>query len=121
MNKLEEITKMRKRSHSKLLRMGSKVYRKFNEMENEAFTPGALTKKEKDFITYVGETIKIKTFKPIDQRKNYQGKLLGYKEGKVVISSENQELLIPFSLISKANIQYQFPDPKKKKASSKNS
>jgi len=72
-------------------------------------------KKEKDFITYVGETIKVKTIKPIDQKKNFQGTLLGYKEGKVMISSDNQEIHIPFSIISKANIQYQFPAPKKKK------
>ena len=50
MNKLEEITKMRKRSHSKLLKMGSKVYKKFNEMEEETFTPGVLSKKEKELI-----------------------------------------------------------------------
>lgn len=78
-------------------------------------------KKEKDFITYVGEIIKVKTFKPIDQKKRFQGTLLGYKEGKVMISSDNQEVHIPFSLIDKANIQYQFPDPKKKKTNLKKS
>jgi ribosome maturation factor RimP len=77
-------------------------------------------KKEKDFITYIGKIIKVKTFKPINQRRNFQGTLLGYKEGKVMISSDNQEIHIPFSLISKANIQYQFPDPKKKKIKPKN-
>lgn len=78
-------------------------------------------KKENDFITYVGETIKVKTFKPIDQRKRFQGTLLGYKEGKVMLSSDNQEVHIPFPLIAKANIQYQFPDPKKKKTNIKKS
>ena len=72
-------------------------------------------KKEKDFITYVGETIKVKTVQPIDQRRNFQGKLLGYKEGNVMMSLDNQEILIPISLIAKAHIQYQFPNPKKKK------
>jgi len=76
-------------------------------------------KKEKDFITYIGENIKVKTLKPIDQKKNFQGKLLGYKEGKVMIGSDNQKIYIPFSLISKANIQYQFPDHKKKKTNPK--
>jgi ribosome maturation factor RimP len=78
-------------------------------------------KKENDFITYVGETIKVKTFKPIDQRKRFQGTLLGYKEGKVMLSSDNQEVHIPFPLIAKANIQYQFPDSKKKKTNIKKS
>ena len=72
-------------------------------------------KKEKDFITYVGETIKVKTVQPIDQRRNFQGKLLGYKEGNVMMSLDNQEILIPISLIAKAHIKYQFPNPKKKK------
>jgi len=76
-------------------------------------------KKEKDFTTYVGKTIKVKTFKPIEQKRNFQGKLLGYKEGKVMMSTDNLEIHIPFSLISKANIQYQFPDPKKKKTNPK--
>jgi len=76
-------------------------------------------KKEKDFINHIGENIKVKTIKPINQKKNFQGKLLGYKEGKVMIESDNQKIYIPFSLISKANIQYQFPDPKKKKANTK--
>ena len=83
----------------------------------EVSSPGLnrTLKREKDFIIYVGETIKVKTSKPIDQRRNFKGKLLGYREGKVMLSSDNQELFIPISLISKANIQYKFPDPKNKK------
>ena len=85
----------------------------------EVSSPGLnrTLKREKDFITYVGETIKVKTSKPIDQRRNFKGKLLGYREGKVLLSSDNQEIFIPISLISKANIHYKFPDPKNKKVS----
>ncbi len=84
----------------------------------EVSSPGLnrTLKREKDFKTYVGEIIKINTSKPIDQRRSFTGKLLGYREEKVIIGSDNQEFLIPISLISKANVQYQFPDPKKKKA-----
>jgi len=85
----------------------------------EVSSPGLnrTLKIEKDFIAYAGETIKVKTSKPIDQRRNFKGKLLGYREGKVMLSSDNQELFIPIALISKANIQYKFPDPKNKKVS----
>ena len=72
-------------------------------------------KREKDFKTYVGEMVQVKTSQPIDQRRNFTGKLLGYKEGEIMIGSDNQEFLIPISCISKANLQYQFPDPKNKK------
>lgn len=72
-------------------------------------------KREKDFKTYVGELIQVKTSQPIDQRRNFKGKLLGYREGEIMIGSDNQKFLIPISCISKANIQYQFPDPKNKK------
>jgi len=72
-------------------------------------------KREEDFVNYAGETIKVKTIKPIDQRKNFAGILLGYKEGNVMMSSDNQEILIPFPLIAKANIYYQFPDTRIKK------
>ena len=76
-------------------------------------------KKEKDFIAYVGNYIKVKTFKPIYQKKNFQGTLLGYKEGKVMMSSDNQEIHIPFPLIAKAHIHYQFPELGKEKTNYK--
>ena len=78
-------------------------------------------KKEKDFIAYVGKYIKVKTYKPIYQKRNFQGTLLGYKEGKVMIKSDNQEIHIPFPLIAKAHIQYQFPEFEKGKTTPKKS
>ncbi len=76
-------------------------------------------KKEKDFIAYTGETIKVKTLKPIEQRRNFSGTLQGYRDGKVMLSADNQEILIPFPLIAKANIQYSFPETKIKRTTCK--
>ena len=73
-------------------------------------------KREGDFKTHVGEIIQVKTAQPIDQRRNFKGTLLECRDGEIIISSDNQEFLIPISFISKANLQYQFSDPKKKKA-----
>ena len=76
-------------------------------------------KKEEDFIAYAGETIKVTTLKPIEQRRNFSGILQGFKDGKVMLSADNQEILIPFPLIAKANIQYRFPETKTKRTKCK--
>ena len=50
MNKLEEISRKRKEAHEKLVSMKSKVYDKFLEMEQAAFSDGDLSKKYKELI-----------------------------------------------------------------------
>ncbi|MCP4724963.1 MAG: carboxymuconolactone decarboxylase family protein [bacterium] len=50
MNKLEELTRSRKKAHAKFLSMDSTGYRKIIELEQAVFTHGALSKKEKELI-----------------------------------------------------------------------
>lgn len=50
MNRLEEISKRRKKAHKKLISLKSKVYEAFLEMEKAAFSDGALPKKAKELI-----------------------------------------------------------------------
>jgi AhpD family alkylhydroperoxidase len=50
MNKLEEITALRKRAHAQLLASKSKVYEGFLAMEMAAYCDGALPKKQKELI-----------------------------------------------------------------------
>ena len=50
MKKLDELTKTRQWAHKKLTDQGSKVYRAFLDMEQAAFSDGALRKKEKELI-----------------------------------------------------------------------
>jgi AhpD family alkylhydroperoxidase len=50
MDKLEEITKKRKRAHARLVALKSDVYRGFLEMERAAYADGALPKKHKELI-----------------------------------------------------------------------
>jgi AhpD family alkylhydroperoxidase len=50
MNRLEEISKQRKKAHGKLLSLKSRVYEAFLEMEKAAFSDGALPKKTKELI-----------------------------------------------------------------------
>ena len=50
MKKLDDLTKTRQWAHKKLTDKGSKVYKAFLEMEQAAFSDGALRKKEKELI-----------------------------------------------------------------------
>jgi len=84
----------------------------------EVSSPGLnrVLKKEKDFLNHIGETVKVKTSQPIDQKKHFQGKLVGCREGKIIVSIDDQAFLIPLALVIKANISYQFPEPHRKKS-----
>jgi len=58
MDKLEEISRKRKQAHAKLLSLKSKVYEAFLQMEEAAFSDGALPKKTKELIA-IGISVKI--------------------------------------------------------------
>lgn len=50
MNELEKISRKRKKAHTKLLALKSKVYKAFLEIEKAAYSDGALSKKYKELI-----------------------------------------------------------------------
>ena len=50
MDKLERITNLRKKAHSRFLARDSTVYRKFVELEQATFNNGALERKHKELI-----------------------------------------------------------------------
>jgi AhpD family alkylhydroperoxidase len=50
MNKLDEIIRKRKKAHQKLISLKSKVYEAFIQMEQAAFSDGALPKKTKELV-----------------------------------------------------------------------
>ena len=83
----------------------------------EVSSPGLnrILKREKDFIGSVGKIIKVKTCEPIEERKNFQGTLLSFESGNVTLHIDNQDVVIPLSLISKAHSIYQFPSSPAKK------
>jgi AhpD family alkylhydroperoxidase len=49
-DKLDELTRQRKRAHAKLIALDSKVYKAFVKMERAAYSDGALPKKQKELI-----------------------------------------------------------------------
>lgn len=65
-------------------------------------------KKEKDFIKYLQHRIKVRTFDPIDQRRNFRGKLLRVFEGQIELEVGNRVIQIPLSNVAKANLEIDF-------------
>jgi len=62
-------------------------------------------KKEKDFIKYLQRKIKVRTFDPIEQRRNFRGKLVKVFEGRIELEVEGQILQIPLSNVAKAHLE----------------
>jgi AhpD family alkylhydroperoxidase len=50
MDKLREMSRQRKSTHTKLLKLDSKVYRAFLEMESATYSDGALPRQTKELI-----------------------------------------------------------------------
>lgn len=82
----------------------------------EVSSPGVnrVLKTEKDFLRYRGEIIKITVSEPIEGRKHFQGTLSDCRDGNILVATDTERQLIPITMISKANVAYQFPELKKK-------
>jgi ribosome maturation factor RimP len=65
-------------------------------------------KKEKDFIKYRGRLVKVKTFDPIDNRRNFKGKLLEIFDGGIRVEIDGEVITIPLANVAKANLEYEF-------------
>lgn len=57
---------------------------------------------------YVGYEIKVKLFKKVNDKKEYQGNLVKVNEDSIVIEVENEEILIELKNIAHANTVYHF-------------
>lgn len=75
-------------------------------------------KKPSDFLKYVGQRAQLKTYRPLtaqemgnakyfehhQKQKNFFGVLRGYREDSVEMETDHELFLIPFALITKANL-----------------
>lgn len=50
-------------------------------------------KKDADFVKYCGELIDIKLYKPLEGKKQYQGKLLGLENGVISIEDDTEQVI----------------------------
>ncbi len=65
-------------------------------------------KKEEDFVKYEGKLVRLKVRNPVDGRRNFRGRLLGYEQGTVTIDVGDEIVSLPFNEIRKANLVHEF-------------
>lgn len=96
-------------------RVSNQLTRVF-EVENidfdrlEISSPGMdrVVKKEADFERFAGQEIQIKLRIPHNNRRNFQGYLLGCKDGKVGLRLEKEDTELEFNNIEKARLVPKF-------------
>lgn len=76
----------------------------------EISSPGLdrVVKKAADFERFAGQDIQIKIRIPQGGRRNFQGELLGFKDGKVALRLEKDEVELEFTNIEKARLVPRF-------------
>lgn len=76
----------------------------------EISSPGLdrVVKKAEDFERFAGQDIQIKIRIPQGGRRNFQGELLGCKDGKVGLRLEKDEVELEFTNIEKARLVPRF-------------
>ena len=76
----------------------------------EISSPGLdrVVKKAEDFARFAGQDIQIKLRIPQGGRRNFQGELLGCKDGKVGLRLEKDDVELEFTNIEKARLVPRF-------------
>ncbi len=76
----------------------------------EVSSPGLTRplKKAEDFQKFRNHLVKIKTFEPLEGRKNFKGTLLGLEGDLVRVVVDGQDYEIPLKSIAKANLEIEF-------------
>lgn len=62
-------------------------------------------KKEKDFMRYRNRVIKVKTIDPVENRRQFKGKLLGAYGNRIEIEMDGGVFQISLSNVAKANLE----------------
>ena len=65
-------------------------------------------KKVDDFVRFTGKKIRVVLKHKLNNKKNYDGKIISCNDSLLVIENENQELSIEYKEIKKANLIYEF-------------
>ncbi|MCK9274427.1 MAG: ribosome maturation factor RimP [Syntrophales bacterium] len=66
--------------------------------------------RDKDFLKYRGETVKIRTKEALEGRKNFRGRLVDYVDAEgektIIMEVDGKIYRIPRMFVAKANLQY---------------
>ena len=60
---------------------------------------------EKDFLKYQNRWVKVKTLEPIENRRQFRGRLLGVTDHRIDIEVEGRVVHISLSNVAKANLE----------------
>ena len=76
----------------------------------EVSSPGLTRslKTEKDFMRYRDCLVKVRTNQPVENRRQFTGRLQGVAEEGIQIEVDGKVFLLPLSLIAKANLDIEF-------------
>jgi ribosome maturation factor RimP len=80
----------------------------------EVSSPGAERplKKKSDFEKAVGKHVHVKTFEPIDGEKEFEGKMISFRDDELVleirVKTRKKEVIIPFQKVAKARLAVSF-------------
>ena len=72
----------------------------------EVSSPGLTRplKTEKDFMKYRNRLVKVRTSQPVENRRQFMGRLRGVGEERIQIEVDGKVFLVPLSFIAKANL-----------------
>lgn len=68
-------------------------------------------RKDADFERFAGQEVRIKTYEPIEGRKNFRGRIEGVADGIVTVNVDGQPHAIPVDAMERANHVYDHPRP----------
>jgi ribosome maturation factor RimP len=76
----------------------------------EVSSPGLdrVLAREKDFIAACGSEVKVETRAPLEGRKRFRGRLIGFDEEVARLLVDGEEVQIAFVDVAKANAVYEF-------------
>jgi ribosome maturation factor RimP len=65
--------------------------------------------KARDFERFAGREARVQTQRPLAQRKNFTGTLVGLRDGLILLRDDKGvDLEIPFSEVAKAHLVFRF-------------
>ena len=59
---------------------------------------------EDHFVRYAGQPVRLRTTEPIGGRRRWTGRLVGCRDGSVIVREQDEERSIPLGLVGKANL-----------------
>ncbi len=66
-------------------------------------------KKERDFVRSIGKMVKLKMSRPINNRRNFTGRLHNVRDGTISILVDDDNLVeLPLKEVDKARVAYEF-------------